>query len=87
MLILKDFYADWCGPCQAIKPVLEKLIKDYSGKITLEEINVDENPAAAQKYGVMSIPTLVLEKDGQELTRKLGALVEKDLKAWLDSHL
>ena len=87
MLVLKDFFADWCGPCQTIKPLLEELEGEYAGKIKFEKINVDENPAEVQKYAVMSIPTLVLEKDGQELGRKLGAVGREPLKSWLDAHL
>ena len=87
MLILKDFYADWCGPCVAMNPVLEELLPKYSGKIEMVRIDVDQNQAESQKYGVMSIPTLVLEKDGKELDRKIGLQQESTLKEWLDSHL
>lgn len=87
MVTLLDFYADWCGPCHAISPILEKLEKEYEGKLNLEKVDVDQNSTRAQEYGVMSIPTLVLEKDGKEIDRKIGAIPEDVLKSWLDSHL
>ncbi|MFH1840688.1 MAG: thioredoxin [Candidatus Shapirobacteria bacterium] len=70
--VLVDFYADWCGPCQMAGPVLEKIAADYKGKIKLVKINVDENQALAQKYGVASIPTVILFKEGKEKERVMG---------------
>jgi len=87
MLTLIDFYAEWCGPCHAIKPVIESVMKDYVEKVELKEIDVDKNPSDAQKYGVMSIPTLVLLKEGKEVDRKVGLLSEEALKSWLDANL
>lgn len=87
MLTLMDFYADWCGPCQAMHPIFEKVMPEYKGKVVLEKINVDENQSKAQKFGVMSIPTMVLVKDGEEISRKVGLLHEAMLKEWLGNNL
>lgn len=87
MLTLIDFYADWCGPCRAIKPVIEAVMKGYEGKVELKKIDVDQNLADAQKYGVINIPTLLLLKDGNEVDRKVGLLSEEALKSWLDANL
>ncbi|MFC1790832.1 thioredoxin [Patescibacteria group bacterium] len=70
--VLVDFYADWCGPCQTAKPVLENLSKDYEGKINFGKVNIDQNQELAGKYGVMSIPTLVIFKEGKEVKRQVG---------------
>lgn len=87
MITLIDFYADWCGPCVAMKPVMEKVMKDYEGKVKFENVNVDEDQTKAMKYGVMSIPTLVIEKEGSEVSRKLGMQPEPVLRQWLDSFV
>src|SRR4030043_1216621 len=70
--ILVDFGASWCGPCKMAEPVLEELSDEYKGKIGIAKLNVDENPAIAQKFGVMSIPTTILFKEGKELDRQVG---------------
>jgi thioredoxin 1 len=69
---LVDFYADWCGPCKMIAPVLEQLDKEYDGKAQIVKLDVDANPAVAQAYGVMSIPTLIVFKDGQIAGKVVG---------------
>lgn len=86
MIKLIDFYADWCGPCQAMKPVFEKVMPEFSGKIELEKIDVDKTPGKAQEFGVMGIPTMVLIKDGKEVDRKVGMLPEPAFKQWLQGH-
>lgn len=76
---LLDFWAPWCGPCQTMAPVIEELEKELAGKIEIEKINVDEKPAEASKYGVMSIPTYIVLKDGKEMGRKIGVISKADL--------
>jgi thioredoxin 1 len=70
--VLVDFWATWCGPCQMAGPILDELDKEYDGKIKIGKVNVDEEPGLAQKYGVMSIPTVVLFKEGKEVDRQIG---------------
>lgn len=70
--VLLDFWAEWCGPCRMQNPILEELIKTYEGKITVAKLNVDENPQVAMKYGIMSIPTLLLFKGGQVMKQMVG---------------
>ncbi|GAN69128.1 MULTISPECIES: thioredoxin TrxA [Acetobacter] len=86
-LVLVDFWAEWCGPCKMIGPALEELGKDFAGKLTVAKINIDDNPVSPNTYGVRSIPTLMLVKDGQVLDTKVGALPKSQLKAWVEGAL
>ena len=70
--VLVDFYADWCGPCKMAAPIIDELSEEYEGKAVIGKVNVDENNQTAQEYGVMSIPTVVVFKDGKEAGRKIG---------------
>ena len=85
--VVVDFWAEWCGPCRMIGPALEEISNSLDGKVKILKLNVDENPATAAKYGVMSIPTLMLFKGGQLAATKVGALSKAQLTAFLDGHL
>jgi len=84
MVKLLDFWAEWCGPCKIMNPIIDELEKEVTG-IEIERINVDENGEITQKYGVMSIPTYIIEKDGQEVGRKIGVTSKSDLVKLLQS--
>lgn len=85
--VLVDFWAEWCGPCKMITPILEELANDYLGKIKICKLNVDDNPSTAAEYGVRGIPTLILFKSGKAQATKVGALSKSQLDAFLKSHL
>ena len=70
--VLVDFWAEWCGPCRMVGPVIEELAKEYHGKIKVGKLNVDENPKMTKQYGVMSIPTMIFFKEGKEISRQIG---------------
>lgn len=76
---LLDFWAVWCGPCKIMEPVIEEIEKELEGKIEIEKINVDENPTKASEYGVMSIPTYIVLKDGKETGRRIGVTSKSEL--------
>ncbi|HDA7855967.1 TPA: thioredoxin [Staphylococcus aureus] len=84
---LVDFWATWCGPCKMIAPVLEELAADYEGKADILKLDVDENPSTAAKYEVMSIPTLIVFKDGQPVYKVVGFQPKENLAEVLDKHL
>ncbi|MEK7581395.1 MAG: thioredoxin [Patescibacteria group bacterium] len=77
MIKILDFWAEWCGPCKFMEPIIEELEKEFKGKVTFEKINVDENQELTATHGVMSIPTYIIEKDGKEMERIVGA-TQKD---------
>lgn len=85
--VLMDFYAPWCGPCKMLTPVLEKVAEDYKGKVKVVALNVDENNQTSINYQIMSIPTLIVFKNGEVVDKVLGFLNEERLKELLDSHL
>jgi len=85
--VLVDFWADWCGPCNAIAPALEEIDDEYAGKLTVAKVNIDEHPLTANNYDVRGIPTLILFKDGKPVSTKVGAAPKSALKQWVDSAL
>lgn len=85
--VLVDFWAEWCGPCRALTPILEDLAKDFDGKLKIVKVNVDENPDLASEFGVRSIPTLLVFKGGQLKGQMVGVMPKPQLKAKLESFL
>ena len=83
--VVVDFWAEWCGPCKMIAPALEELAGSMNGKVKIVKLNVDENPATAGKYGIMSIPTLMLFKNGELASRQVGAAPKQKLEQWINS--
>ena len=85
--VLIDFWAEWCGPCKTIAPMLDEIAEEYRDKVTIAKLNIDENPKTPQRFNVRGIPTLILFKNGQVEGQKVGALRKSDLVAFLDSKL
>jgi thioredoxin 1 len=85
--VLVDYWAEWCGPCKALAPLLEDLAKDYGGKLRIAKVNVDENQQLARKYNIKAIPTLMLFKEGNVQASKLGMMSKPQLTAFLDSNI
>jgi len=84
-VMMVDFWAEWCGPCRAIAPVLDELVRASSGKVALAKVNVDENPGLAARYGIRSIPTILFVKDGKVADQVIGAVPKAQLQKKLDS--
>jgi len=85
--VLIDFWAEWCGPCKMIAPILNEAADEYADRMTVAKLNIDENPNAAAKFGIRSIPTLMLFKDGNVHAQKLGAMSKSQLTEFLESNL
>ncbi len=85
--VLLDFWAEWCGPCKMIAPLLDEAAEAYSDKLSIVKMNIDENPNTPQKFGIRSIPTLMLFKDGNVHAQKLGAMSKSQLDEFLESNL
>ncbi|TCK86762.1 thioredoxin [Natranaerovirga hydrolytica] len=85
--VLVDFYADWCGPCKMMSPVIDELAQDFEGKAKVGKLNVDQNGTIAQKYKVMSIPTLLLIKNGEVVDTMVGAIPKQQLEEKINAHV
>ncbi len=85
--VLVDYWAEWCGPCKMIAPVLNEIATEYAGKLSVVKLNIDENPATPQNYGVRGIPTLMIFKDGEVEGTKVGALSKSQLADFIDSNI
>ena len=85
--VLVDFWAEWCGPCKVMNPVLEELARDLDGAVTIAKLNVDENPEIAQRYNIRSIPTLILFNNGEPVAQRTGAASQKQVKAFVEQAL
>lgn len=83
--VIVDYWAEWCGPCKMIAPVIDEIAKEYEGKLTVAKINIDENQETPQKYAVRGIPTLMIFKDGEVAGTKVGAMSKSQLSAFIDS--
>jgi thioredoxin 1 len=86
-LILVDLWAEWCGPCMMMEPVLEEIAEEYSGKLKVVKLNIDQNQETPLKFGVMNIPTLIFFRDGKEVDRVIGAFPKKQLVNKIEPHL
>jgi thioredoxin 1 len=85
--VLVDYWAEWCGPCKMVAPILEEIAKEYEGKIKICKLNIDENPSTPPRYGIRGIPTLMLFKNGNIEATKVGALSKSQLVVFIDNHL
>ncbi|SFZ78925.1 thioredoxin TrxA [Chitinimonas taiwanensis] len=85
--VLVDYWAEWCGPCKMIAPILDEVANEYAGKLKVSKLNIDENQATPPKYGIRGIPTLMIFKDGAVVATKVGALSKSQLTAFIDSHI
>jgi len=85
--VLVDYWAEWCGPCKMIAPILDEIAKEYGGRLKVAKLNIDDNPATPPRYGIRGIPTLMLFKNGNVEATKVGALSKSQLTAFLDGNL
>lgn len=85
--VLVDYWAEWCGPCRALTPILEEVAPNYEGKLNIVKVNIDDNPETPAKYGVRGIPTLMLVKNGEVVATQVGSLSKSQLSAFIDSNI
>ena len=86
-LVVIDFWAEWCGPCRMISPIVDELAEEYAGRVLIGKVNVDENDEVVEKYGIRNIPTILFIKKGEVIDKKVGASSKADLKAKIDARL
>lgn len=86
-VVLVDFWGEGCGPCMQLAPVLESIAKEMTGKVTVGKMNVYENPETSSQFGIRGIPTLILFKDGEKVSTKVGSMTKDDLKKWIQSYI
>lgn len=86
-VVLVDFFANWCGPCKMLSPTIEELAKDYEGKCVVAKVDVDESGDIAMRYGIMSIPTLIVFKDGELVDKMVGYRLKREIVEVLDKHI
>ncbi len=85
--VLVDFWAEWCGPCKMLGPIIEELNGELDGKVKILKMNIDENPTTPSNLGIRSIPTMILFKDGKQIATKVGVLPKDSIKEWIDNSL